>query len=445
MLSAETAVGEYPVEAVADDGPRSRARSSRASATGTSCPRPSEQPTSATRCRTPRATSPRRSARGRSSCRRSAAARRRSSRGCARAGRSSGSRHHQYALQQMALEWGVMPLLIAGGAERRGPLGACRSSAARERGLVDAGRPRRAHRGHRGEHPRLDERDQGRRRVGAVDRRRANWARRWRRPHGDRPARASPALARGRRARARRRSSTASRSARYLHARDAARPRGRPRWPCSRSAAQRSSGGSRTSRARPTLAREARRLGLVKPGEQLFIVKGIPAWRAAKRTGTTLARGGRSRRSSSASSAGAPRAFRRVAVRCPFGRPAVTEQAPFDDNGEPFPTTFWLTCPHLVAAISRLEAAGGVERWTRARAGGPRARREPRGRARRAAAAAPRAAVRDRRRDAHRQPQVPARPRGVRARASRVRARRRILAEVEPLWPTDHCCMDEAH
>jgi hypothetical protein len=61
-----------------------------------------------------------------------------------------------------------------------------------------------------------------------------------------------------------------------------------------------------------------------------------------------------------------PRAFRGVAVRCPFGRPAVTEQAPFDDEGHPFPTQFWVTCPHLVAAISRLEAAGGVERWSRA-------------------------------------------------------------------------------
>ena len=29
-----------------------------------------------------------------------------------------------------------------------------------------------------------------------------------------------------------------------------------------------------------SLIREARRLGLVKPGERLFIVKGIPAWRA---------------------------------------------------------------------------------------------------------------------------------------------------------------------
>jgi len=62
----------------------------------------------------------------------------------------------------------------------------------------------------------------------------------------------------------------------------------------------------------------------------------------------------------------APRAFRRVVVRCPFGRPAVTEQSPYDDSGEPFPTTYWVTCRHLVAAISRLEAAGGVERWSEA-------------------------------------------------------------------------------
>ena len=31
-----------------------------------------------------------------------------------------------------------------------------------------------------------------------------------------------------------------------------------------------------------TLILEARRLGLVKPGEQLFIVRGIDAWRAAQ-------------------------------------------------------------------------------------------------------------------------------------------------------------------
>ena len=62
----------------------------------------------------------------------------------------------------------------------------------------------------------------------------------------------------------------------------------------------------------------------------------------------------------------APRAFRRVVVRCPFGWPAVTEQEAYDEDGKPFPTTYWLTCPHLVAAVSRLEAAGGVERWSRA-------------------------------------------------------------------------------
>jgi uncharacterized protein len=61
-----------------------------------------------------------------------------------------------------------------------------------------------------------------------------------------------------------------------------------------------------------------------------------------------------------------PRAFRRVAVRCPFGLPAVTEQHPYDNEGAPFPTTYYLTCRHLIAAVSRLEAAGGVERWSAA-------------------------------------------------------------------------------
>ena len=59
-----------------------------------------------------------------------------------------------------------------------------------------------------------------------------------------------------------------------------------------------------------------------------------------------------------------PRAFRRAVARCPWGRPAVTEQAPYGPDGEPFPTTYYLTCRHLVAAVSRLEAVGGVERWT---------------------------------------------------------------------------------
>jgi len=59
------------------------------------------------------------------------------------------------------------------------------------------------------------------------------------------------------------------------------------------------------------------------------------------------------------------RAFREVAVRCRHGFPAVTKQEPSTDDGEPFPTTYYPTCPWLVAEVSRLEAAGGVACWTR--------------------------------------------------------------------------------
>ena len=55
--------------------------------------------------------------------------------------------------------------------------------------------------------------------------------------------------------------------------------------------------------------------------------------------------------------------FRRIARRCAYGYPAVTEQPPFTASGRPFPTTYYLTCPWLVAAISRLEADGGVARY----------------------------------------------------------------------------------
>ena len=65
------------------------------------------------------------------------------------------------------------------------------------------------------------------------------------------------------------------------------------------------------------------------------------------------------------------RSFRQVAIRCAHGFPAVTEQAPYGDDGNPFPTTYYLTCPWLVAAISRIEAAGGVERFSKAAAEDP--------------------------------------------------------------------------
>lgn len=50
-----------------------------------------------------------------------------------------------------------------------------------------------------------------------------------------------------------------------------------------------------------------------------------------------------------------PRPFR-VAARCPFGLPSVIENGP----DLRMPTRFWVTCPSLVADISRVESTGGV-------------------------------------------------------------------------------------
>jgi hypothetical protein len=137
-----------------------------------------------------------------------------------------------------------------------------------------------------------------------------------------------------------------------------------------------------------------------------------------------------------------PRAFLRVAVRCPFGQPAVTEQAPFDASGKPFPTQFYVTCPHLVAQISRLEAAGGVERFTRA------AQEDETLRASLARADGEQRALR---------PEIDAGIGGARrtgslkclhAHAAFALARPgyelgdRILAEAAPLWPGDRCCSE---
>jgi hypothetical protein len=54
-----------------------------------------------------------------------------------------------------------------------------------------------------------------------------------------------------------------------------------------------------------------------------------------------------------------------VAARCPYGAAAVVEQDSYLPGGEPFPTTYYLTCPHAVAAVSALEHAGGVDRYQR--------------------------------------------------------------------------------
>jgi len=146
-----------------------------------------------------------------------------------------------------------------------------------------------------------------------------------------------------------------------------------------------------------------------------------------------------------------PRALRRVVVRCPFGRPAVTEQAPFDASGEPFPTTYYLTCPQLVARLARLEAAGGVEAWS-ARARQDRALAESLERAN--------DEQRSLRRELAPGREHPSLELGIggsarhgslkclHAHAAYALARpgyglgEAILAEAAPLWPADRCCVD---
>lgn len=55
-----------------------------------------------------------------------------------------------------------------------------------------------------------------------------------------------------------------------------------------------------------------------------------------------------------------------VAHRCPCGDPDVVTTQPRLDDGSPFPTVFYLTCPRAAAAIGTLEA-GGTMRQMQAR------------------------------------------------------------------------------
>jgi hypothetical protein len=59
-----------------------------------------------------------------------------------------------------------------------------------------------------------------------------------------------------------------------------------------------------------------------------------------------------------------PRATQSVAHRCPCGLPDVVETAPRLDDGTPFPTLYYLTCPKAAAAIGRLEASGLMAEMT---------------------------------------------------------------------------------
>ena len=127
------------------------------------------------------------------------------------------------------------------------------------------------------------------------------------------------------------------------------------------------------------LTREARRIGYVKPGERLFIVKGIaalaPLQAPALRQSPRLLVARWTTAASSSASSGAPTRIparrRPLSVR---GRPRSPSSEPTTSAGEPFPTTYYLTCPHLVAAVSRLEAAGRRRALERAAVAAARAR-----------------------------------------------------------------------
>ena len=57
-----------------------------------------------------------------------------------------------------------------------------------------------------------------------------------------------------------------------------------------------------------------------------------------------------------------PRAESTPVSRCHLGLPVVIRVPPVLEDGTPFPTLYWLTCPLATVRIGRLEAAGGVKR-----------------------------------------------------------------------------------
>lgn len=61
----------------------------------------------------------------------------------------------------------------------------------------------------------------------------------------------------------------------------------------------------------------------------------------------------------------------RVGSRCGLGLPVVVEAHPVLEDGAPFPTLYWLTCPLARRRVSRLEQRGGVRDWTARLEGDP--------------------------------------------------------------------------
>ncbi len=59
-----------------------------------------------------------------------------------------------------------------------------------------------------------------------------------------------------------------------------------------------------------------------------------------------------------------PRAMRAVAHRCSCGLVDVVETSPRLEDGTPFPTLYYLTCPRAASAIGRLESEGLMRTMT---------------------------------------------------------------------------------
>ena len=59
------------------------------------------------------------------------------------------------------------------------------------------------------------------------------------------------------------------------------------------------------------------------------------------------------------------RAAANVVSRCHLGLPVVVQVPPLLDDGTPFPTLYWLSCPLAAKRVGRVESVGGVKTMER--------------------------------------------------------------------------------
>ena len=59
-----------------------------------------------------------------------------------------------------------------------------------------------------------------------------------------------------------------------------------------------------------------------------------------------------------------PRSVRATGHRCPCGNPSVAITESQLDDGTPFPTTFYVTCPRIASRVGTLEASGLMKQMT---------------------------------------------------------------------------------